>query len=75
MAKGKRYHVTPTPEGWQVKAEGAKRAVAREERKDAAVRAGREAAKNQQGQLIVHRQDGRIQEERTYRKDPHPPKG
>jgi hypothetical protein len=27
-------------------------------------------AKSQRGRLVIHRQDGRIQEERTYGKDP-----
>jgi hypothetical protein len=44
--------------------------------KDPAVGRGRSIAKAAPlGQLIIKKEDGRIQEERTYGKDPHPPKG
>lgn len=45
--------------------------------KNPAVDAGRSIAKRapQGGQLIIKKENGRIQEERTYKNDPHPPKG
>ena len=46
------------------------------ETKKEAVRKTIEIAKKQQdSQVIIHKQDGKIQEERTYGNDPHPPKG
>jgi hypothetical protein len=39
------------------------------------VKIGRGLAKRQQGQVVIRKKDGTIQEERTYGKDPFPPKG
>jgi uncharacterized protein YcnI len=45
--------------------------------KDPAVDAGRQIAKAAPdgGQLVIKKENGRIQTEHTYKKDPHPPKG
>jgi hypothetical protein len=76
MNKRQTFHVTPTKAGWNVKREGAQRSAKTFDTKQDAVDFGRETAKNQPlGQLIIHKKDGTIQEERTYGKDPFPPKG
>ncbi len=76
MSNRKTYHVTPHEGGWQVKGEGAKRAAGVFDTKAEAVKAGVQIAQNQPlGELRIHRQDGTIQDERTYGKDPFPPKG
>lgn len=72
----KTYHVSPHPKGWQVKPENAERANRVVDTKAEAVQLGRELAKAQElGQLVVHKQDGTIQTEHTYRQDPFPPAG
>jgi hypothetical protein len=52
-------------------------APARRDKKEPAVREGAKQARGECGesQLVIHRKDGTIQDERTYRKDPYPPKG
>lgn len=61
---------------WKVKKQGAERASKIFENKKDAVNYGREKAKNgSKGQLIIHKKDGKIQTEYTYKKDPYPPKG
>jgi len=75
MPKRKRLHVVPRGDGWAVVREGGKRARSRHNTQGAAVKAARAAAKNERGQLIVHRADGKIREERTYRHDTYPPRG
>lgn len=77
MPTRKVYHVTPKPDGgWQVKAENASRASSNNERKADAVDRAKELAKSSElGQVIIHKQNGTIQTEYTYSKDPHPPKG
>ena len=77
MSKRKVYHVTPDGEGgWDVKAESAQRSSAHFENKADAVTRGKQLAKsNPLGQIKIHKQDGKIQTEHTYEKDPHPPKG
>ncbi|SPD71991.1 conserved hypothetical protein [uncultured Desulfobacterium sp.] len=71
------YHVTPDQnKGWKVKREGAARASDCFENKGDAIQRGKELAKSaSEGQIIIHRRDGRIQTEHTYKNDPFPPKG
>ncbi|MFO8008317.1 MAG: DUF2188 domain-containing protein [Candidatus Brocadiia bacterium] len=77
MAKRKRYYVNPRPDGkWEVKAEGASRASSVHDRKQDAVQQGRQIARRHRpSQLIIKKQDGTIQAEYTYGKDPYPPRG
>jgi hypothetical protein len=69
------YDVSPGKDGWGVERRGAQRASGRFDTKAEAVQRGRELAKGQKGRLVIRKQDGTIQEERTYRKDPYPPPG
>jgi hypothetical protein len=76
MTKRKTYHVVPAGDDWKVEAAQAKRAAGVFENKDEAVKRAIELAKAQElGQVIIHKRDGTIQEERTYGADPFPPKG
>jgi len=78
MTKAKRriYDVISSENGWQVKRRGAKRASSVHRTKDEAIAAAIEIARNQKpSQIVIHRRDGTIQEERTYGKDPYPPEG
>ena len=65
------------PDGtWKGKARGAERASIVGDTKAEVMSRTIEIAKNQQdSQVIIHKKDGEIQEERTYGNDPHPPKG
>ena len=80
MVKAKRtvVHVVPNKKrgGWDVKKEGSKRPSVHADLKTDAVARGKELAKKAPtGQIKIHKQDGKIQTEHTYGKDPHPPKG
>lgn len=78
MTTRKTYHVTKTDDGWQGKLEGGKRASIKGETKEDVVKKTIEIAKNQENSsVIIHKTDGKIQEERTYPKksDPFPPEG
>ncbi len=79
MPKSKRkvYHVTSSSGGgWNVKKEGAKRSSGHFDKKTDAVDRGKKLAKSAPlGQLKIHKQDGRIQTEHTYGKDPRKYKG
>jgi len=68
-------HVVPRDGGWAVIREGGSRALCRHSTQQEALVAAREAAMKERGQLIVHRADGTIREERTYRRAPCPPRG
>ncbi len=78
MTKRKTYHVTKTNEGWQGKLEGGKKASVTGDTKAEVMKKTIEIAKNQErSSVIIHKTDGKFQEERTYPKksDPYPPKG
>lgn len=77
MAKRKVYYVTKDSDGgWNVKKENAQRVSGKFDTKKAAVQRGKELAKNAPlGQIKIHGQDGKIQTEHTYNKDPYPPEG
>ena len=72
----KRIHVTSHPDGWQVKREGGKRASSVHRTKDAAVgSATSQARRSRPSQVVIHGKEGRFQSERTYGRDPFPPRG
>jgi len=78
MAKRKVYHVVPDKEkgGWKLKKEGSDKALKKFDTKNDAIFAGRQIAKNQEpSQLKIHKQDGKIQTEYTYKHDPEKYKG
>ncbi|WP_215115201.1 DUF2188 domain-containing protein [Exiguobacterium sp. s80] len=69
-------HVTPHPDGgYQVIAEGASRAKKRFPTQIEAIAAGREIAKKQQVELIIHNKEGQIRDKDSYGNDPFPPRG
>jgi hypothetical protein len=73
----KSNHVIPSAVrgGWAVKKSGSVRISKSFDRKDEAVRFGRELSKREETELFIHKRDGTIQERNTYSKDPHPPIG
>jgi hemerythrin superfamily protein len=75
-AKGPVFHVAPAPDGgWRAEKEGSSRALARGDSKQEVVQRARNTARSQKGRLIIHKRDGRIQEERTYGPDPRRTRG
>jgi hypothetical protein len=78
MSNRKKYHITQKPNGdWQGKAQGGKRASIIASTKQEAMSKTIEIAKNKtSSQVIIHKSDGKFQEERTYGgKDPFPSRG
>ncbi|VWX37675.1 DUF2188 domain-containing protein [Exiguobacterium oxidotolerans] len=72
----KNQHVTPHPDGgYQVKAAGASKATKRFSTQKEAIAAGREIAKKQQVELIIHNKEGQIRDRDSYGNDPFPPRG
>ncbi|AUZ31604.1 MULTISPECIES: DUF2188 domain-containing protein [Bacillus] len=68
-------HITKHPNGWQVKGEGNKKASSVHKTQKDAIAAGREVARNQGSELIIHGEDGKIRARDSYGNDPFPPKG
>lgn len=68
-------HIVPHENGWAVKGAGSKRATSVHSTQKDAISAGRNIAKNQQTELLIHNRVGQIRERDSYGNDPYPPKG
>ena len=75
MGKGKNQHVVPHERGWAVKSERGKRASSVHQTQQAAIDRGREIARNQKSELLIHGRDGQIRKRDSHGHDPYPPKG
>lgn len=71
----KNQHIVPQGKDWAVKGAGNQKATAVTRTQGQAESIGREIAKNQKSEVIIHRPDGRIRDRDSYGNDPHPPKG
>lgn len=68
-------HVVPHSDGWAVKPEGGHRASVVVPTQQEAIDRGREIARNQGTELLIHDRGGRIRERDSHGQDPNPPKG
>ena len=76
----RRFHVTYDKDkgDWKVQDQTGQRASHRAPTKEEAVQKGRKTAQSGgDSSLVIHKKDGKIQEERTYprKSDPYPPSG
>jgi Uncharacterized protein conserved in bacteria (DUF2188) len=60
---------------WRVEVTGNKRASGTHTAKPAAADQGRRLAARNKSELVIHKQDGKIGERRSYGNDPFPPRG
>ncbi len=67
-------HVTPKDGKWQVKGAGNSRATKLFDTQKEAINYGREIARNQQSELVIHGRNGQIRDKDSYGNDPCPPK-
>lgn len=72
-----RYHVTYEDDLWKLTKEGGQRASKTAATKREIIDETREFMQNREASVRIHRQDGVIQEERTYprKRDPRDSKG
>lgn len=75
MAERKNIHTVPTDDGWANRREGAVRASSTHSTKAQAQAAGREAARRDRVEHLIHNKDGTIGSRNSYGNDPHPPRG
>ena len=77
MGDRKIYDLVPDDDGWALRKRGGERATKRFDTKKEGMEYSVPLVREQDGdsQLVIRKQDGTIQEERTYGSDPHPPKG
>jgi len=72
---GKNQHVVPHQNGWAVKGEGNSRASSVHNTQQQAIDAGREIARNQKSELVIHRPNGQIRDKDSHGHDGFPPPG
>lgn len=76
MPRKGNQHIVRHEGGWAVRGEGNSRATSVHRTQREAIEAGREVARNQGGELLIHGRDGRIRERDSVgNNDPFPPKG
>jgi hypothetical protein len=68
-------HVVPDEGRWRVNVEGSDRARSIHDTQAAARAAGREIARRNKSELLVHGRDGKVRERRSYGHDPRRIKG
>jgi hypothetical protein len=75
MANRNNVHIVQRGDQWGTLREGAGRTSGNYDTQAEAISAGRDMAKQGQGELLIHGRDGAIRERNTYGHDPFPPKG
>ncbi len=70
----KDIHVVPHKDGWAVQKEGGQRASSVHDRKSDAQEQARDQGRRDKVEVVIHGQDGRIQNSNSYGNDPNPPK-
>jgi hypothetical protein len=75
MPAGGDVHVVPSEKGWKVEVEGSSRARSTHATQAEAARAGREIARRNKSELLVHGRNGQIRDRHTYGRDPRASKG
>jgi hypothetical protein len=68
------YHITTSTDGWELKKQGATRASKTAETKAEIVKLAAEFLAGKTASLKIHKEDGTIQEERTYPRSADPTK-
>jgi hypothetical protein len=71
----KNQYVVPHGDKWAIKGEGNGRLTSVFNTQSEAVNRGREIARRQKSELLVHGRDGEIRSRDSYGNDPFPPKG
>jgi len=71
------YHITKDENRWKLTKEGNERASKTADTKQEMIDTMREFMKDKTGSVKIHKEDGKIQEERTYQRkdDPRETKG
>lgn len=67
-------HVVKRDTGWGVRGEGNSRDTSHHGTQAEAIDAGREIARNQGAEVVIHGRDGRIRDKDSYGNDPNPPR-
>lgn len=72
----KEHHVVPNKEqgGWDIKKGGGSKSIKHTETKKESEKIARKISQNQESELVIHGEDGKIQRSDSHGNDPNPPK-
>ena len=70
---GKNQHVVPYENKWAVRGAGNSRVTSDHRTQRAAINAARRIAINQQSEVVIHGENGKIRDKDSYGSDPCPP--
>lgn len=68
------YHITKSGDKWKFKKEGNEKASKTASTKEDIINKAREYMSDKTGSVKIHKEDGKIQEERTYQRKDDPRK-
>lgn len=68
-------HTVPHGDGWANRREGSDRVSEHFPTKQKAEDAGRDTARREKTEHVIHNKDGKIAQRNTYGSDPFPPRG
>lgn len=74
MANRNNVHIVQRDSGWGTLREGGRRATQVFDTQAQAIRAGRQMAREGQGEILIHGRDGRIRARDSHGSDPCPPR-
>ncbi len=74
MANPKNIHVVKRGDQWGTLREGGQRVSSRYDTQAEAIKAGRDMAREEKGELLIHGRDNQIRARDSYGNDPCPPK-
>lgn len=74
MANRNNVHIVQRDNGWGTLREGGQRATQVLGTQAQAIQAGRQMARQGQGELLIHGEDGRIRARDSHGSDPYPPR-
>lgn len=69
-----KYHITKTDDNWKLTKVGNERATLTGETKTETIEKMRGFMKDKVGSVVIHKENGQIQEERTYQRENDPTK-
>lgn len=68
------YHITKNGDKWKLTKQGAERATKTADTKQEIIKKTREFMEDKTGSVKIHKENGKIQEERTYQRKDDPAK-
>lgn len=74
MSRGKNVHVVPHGDGWATRRPGSSRVSTTHDTQGDAIERGRDIARNDESELVIHRPNGQIRDKDSYGNDPFPPR-